>query len=447
MTRVGSWALGYFVNSLWMVPLVFAAAWVAARAVRRVGPQAEHKVWVAALLAEAALPGVQMQWDDVRRAVESLRLWGWGAGDAGQHGRVAIAMGEARLHGGLQLPHGLAVAMVAIYMCSVLYFGVKLAWGLWKTHRMGREAQPMVEMDATVEWWEEHCARAGVEEAVLRISERVHGPATVGMRRGVLVVPAGFFDGMEESEVETVMAHECAHIKRHDFLKNLLYSVAALPVAFHPLLWVTRARLVESREMVCDAMAAEAVAGQERYAWSLLRLASRMVAGETAGTFHAIGIFDANSFERRVMSLMRRRQSTGGALRLAMLGACVAIGATACASALALRVDVAEKAEAKGHPLKVDSGVIAGQVVYQKRPVYPAEAKANHDTVNGPVVLDAVISKEGLIERLRVKQSLRADYDRSALEAVKDWKYQPYLLNGEPVDVETTITVNFSIEK
>jgi outer membrane biosynthesis protein TonB len=45
-----------------------------------------------------------------------------------------------------------------------------------------------------------------------------------------------------------------------------------------------------------------------------------------------------------------------------------------------------------------------------------------------------------------VLKSLRADYDESALEAVKDWTYQPYLINGEPTEVETTITVNYSTE-
>lgn len=147
------------------------------------------------------------------------------------------------------------------------------------------------------------------------------------------------------------------------------------------------------------------------------------------------------------MSLTRRREGTGWALRLAMLVGCVAIGAATCASALALRMNVgAEKSEQPVSP-KIAPGVIAGNVIYQKTPLYPAEAKANQDTVDGPVVLDAIISKEGVVTNLRVRQSLRHDYDVSALEAVKEWRYKPYILNGEPTEVQTTITVNFSIEK
>ncbi|AFL86554.1 TonB family protein [Terriglobus roseus DSM 18391] len=92
-------------------------------------------------------------------------------------------------------------------------------------------------------------------------------------------------------------------------------------------------------------------------------------------------------------------------------------------------------------PARVSSGVMAGQIVTKTTPVYPAIAKAAH--VSGAVVLHAVISKTGAIESLSVvsgHEMLRA----SAVAAVQGWRYRPYLLNGDPTEVETTITVNFS---
>jgi TonB family protein len=275
---------------------------------------------------------------------------------------------------------------------------------------------------------------------MLATSAKVHGPATLGMRRGVLLVPSGFFEGMAETEMDTVMAHECAHMLRHDFAKNVAYSVAALPVAYHPLLWMTFSRLKESREMVCDAIAAEVVAGREKYARSLLRLASLMLKGEPAGTIHAIGIFDANSLERRVMSLTKRSERAGWTVRAAMLAVCVTIGVMTCASAMALRMNVAAEKSESHSAVKVAPGVIAGQAIYQKKPVYPPEAKANH--VEGAVVMEAIISKTGDVQNLRVvsgPEPLRA----ASIDAVKEWKYKPYMLNGEPTEVETTITVTY----
>jgi len=247
------------------------------------------------------------------------------------------------------------------------------------------------------------------------------------------------------------MAHEFAHMVRRDFVKNLLYSLLSLPVAYHPLLWLTRLRVAESREMVCDAMAAEAVAGSESYARSLLRLASLLVKSEPDRTLHAIGIFDANSFERRVMRLSEGRAELGGVRRFATAAVCGVVGLATCASALALRVEVSG-------PVATSTAQVAGSAtltvpalkmvaVYKRPPVYPTEAKAKKDTLNGPVVLAVTVNEDGVPTDVHVKKSLRADYDESALAAVKEWRWNPYLLNGNPVAVDTTVTVNYFLGK
>jgi bla regulator protein blaR1 len=445
MSNAENWMIEYFVNSLWMVPLVFAAAWVAVGMVKSFGPRAEHRVWVLALLLEILLPAVQVRLIEVLRAMSALAFWSWGT-KAGK-GNVSITVSAvARAHEGLHLPHGLLMAIAIVYVCSILYFAARLAWGLSKTYAIERDAEPSELEDTIAARWEWHLRNAGVRDAALLLSEKTRGPATLGIRRGVLMVPPGFFEGMAESELDAVMAHECAHMRRHDFTKNVLYSAITLPVAYHPLLWMTFSKLTESREMVCDAIAAETIAGPERYARSLLRLASLFVQSEPAGTFHAIGIFDANSLERRVMNLMRQKQPTGWALRTTMLAVCVAIGTVTCASALALRMNVSAEKNQKtaDRTVKVDPGVIASNAIYQKNPEYPAEAKANH--IEGAVVLRALISKEGTVENLQIVSGPKELFV-SAIDAVKEWRYRPYVLNGELTEVETIITVNYNLGK
>ena len=441
MSGAESWMIEYFVNSLWMVPLVFAAAWVMARLVKSFGPRAEHRVWVAALWMESLLPALQIRLIDVKHMASGLLFWRWGK-VAGTDGVSVTVAAIGRAHEGLQLSHGLLKAIVVAYTCSILYFAARLAWGLFKTYAIERDAAPAEMADVAATRWEWHLRNAGVRGAAILQSEKVRVPATLGIRRGVLVVPRGFFAGMAENELDAVMAHECAHMQRRDFAKNLTYNVAALPVAYHPLLWLSFSRLAESREMVCDGIAAETLAGRERYAKSLLRLASLFAQSEAARTFHAIGIFDANSLERRVMNLMKQKRSTGLALRTLMLAVCVAVGTLTCASALALRMDVnAERNEkAADRAVEVASGVIAGNAIYQKKPLYPEEAKANH--IEGAVVLRAVISKEGDVKNLQVLSGPK-ELLISTIDAVREWKYRPYLLNGEPTEVKTTITVTY----
>jgi protein TonB len=86
------------------------------------------------------------------------------------------------------------------------------------------------------------------------------------------------------------------------------------------------------------------------------------------------------------------------------------------------------------------SAMMEGMLIRRVQPVYPEAAKAMR--VQGAVVLQAIISKEGRIEHL---QAIRGHFllVQAALDAVRQWRYRPYVLNGEAVEVETQVTVNF----
>jgi protein TonB len=91
------------------------------------------------------------------------------------------------------------------------------------------------------------------------------------------------------------------------------------------------------------------------------------------------------------------------------------------------------------HPIRV-SHWAEGNLIYRVRPEYPEIARQVR--VQGPVQLRAIISKGGTIENL-VVESGHPMLVAAAIKAVRQWRYRPYLLNGEPVEVETEITVNF----
>ena len=92
--------------------------------------------------------------------------------------------------------------------------------------------------------------------------------------------------------------------------------------------------------------------------------------------------------------------------------------------------------------VKVSSGVVAGNLINKVNPVYPAIAKQAH--ITGTVILQAIISKQGTIEGLKVIQG-HPMLVNNAVEAVKQWRYKPYILIGEQVEVETKVTVNFTM--
>ena len=84
--------------------------------------------------------------------------------------------------------------------------------------------------------------------------------------------------------------------------------------------------------------------------------------------------------------------------------------------------------------------MMEGNLIYRIQPEYPALARQVR--VQGTVVLRAVISREGTIENLQVLSG-HPLLVKAAMEAVRQWRYRPYVLNGEPVEVETQVTVNF----
>jgi len=92
-------------------------------------------------------------------------------------------------------------------------------------------------------------------------------------------------------------------------------------------------------------------------------------------------------------------------------------------------------------PIRISEGIQQGNVIRRIVPSYPPLALQAR--VQGVVVLEAVINKEGTIDSLRVVSG-HPLLTRAAIEAVQQWTYRPTLLNGEPVAVVTTITVNFS---
>jgi protein TonB len=92
--------------------------------------------------------------------------------------------------------------------------------------------------------------------------------------------------------------------------------------------------------------------------------------------------------------------------------------------------------------VKVSQGVTSGLLVRKVQPTYPPLAKQAR--ISGAVVLQAVIGKDGTIQNLRAVSG-HPMLIQSAIDAVRQWKYKPYFLNGEPVEVDTQVTVNFTL--
>jgi len=92
--------------------------------------------------------------------------------------------------------------------------------------------------------------------------------------------------------------------------------------------------------------------------------------------------------------------------------------------------------------VNISAGVAAGMIISKTSPVYPDDAKKAG--VSGRVELEAIIGRDGMVQNLKVVSGPDL-LQQAALDAVKTWRYRPYLLNGEPVEVRTIINVVFTL--
>jgi TonB family protein len=105
----------------------------------------------------------------------------------------------------------------------------------------------------------------------------------------------------------------------------------------------------------------------------------------------------------------------------------------------------ARKVESMTKILRVSAGVQASKVISQARPHYPDIAKSYRQ--EGTVVMNATIGTDGKIHDLFITSPAGFGLDEEALGAVRQWTYRPTMLMGEPVEVQTTISVNFSLRR
>jgi beta-lactamase regulating signal transducer with metallopeptidase domain len=169
---------------------------------------------------------------------------------------------------------GLHVDWVAtLWLVGVGLFLLRFASGLAYSHRLRRVGTSPVAPE-----WEARLlgikARLGMSRPVrLLQSALVAVPTVVGWLRPVILFPVGMLAALPPHELESIVAHELAHIKRNDYLVNLLQSLVEVVLFYHPATWWISARIDEERENCCDDLAVATVGDAYTYIRALAGLA------------------------------------------------------------------------------------------------------------------------------------------------------------------------------
>jgi beta-lactamase regulating signal transducer with metallopeptidase domain len=179
-------------------------------------------------------------------------------------------------------------------------------WRAWlKMKEVSRTARARG-ISASINAIAQQCQTAlGLKAATILCSASVDAPLTFGAVRPVIILPERLLEAASPELVTAALGHEMAHIRRRDFMWNLIYELAHLPLSYHRAASLAMRRVRETRELACDEMVAERLMSAKAYARSLVRIASSLTVIERPA--YSLGIFDANNLEERIMKLMERR--------------------------------------------------------------------------------------------------------------------------------------------
>ena len=158
-----------------------------------------------------------------------------------------------------------------VWSLGVLLLSIRLVWGAGQLYGLRRRGQAAT--GAVVATVEQLAARMGVRQPVaVWISAMADGPSVVGWIRPLILLPSATLMGLTPEQLEAVLAHELAHIRRFDYAVNLLQMLVETLLFYHPAVWWVSARMRHERELCCDDLAVESCGNALCYARALTRL-------------------------------------------------------------------------------------------------------------------------------------------------------------------------------
>lgn len=446
MSSLSGFVASYVVNAVWEVALIVAVAWLTSWLLKRLGPQTEHKVWVAALMMSVVTPALPVLWS-LLQSVTGSRMGGVVAVLTTAPGNASPAA-----RGGMIAMSAFWIWwLLAGYAATIVYFTGRLTLKLIAAVGMLPGTSPVTFTPEQDEIWRS-CTRAFELKGVrVLVCAKTRGPVTLKLRKPILLLPPNFTSNCTSQDFLSAIAHECAHLKRRDFQKNLLYEVISLLLAFHPLIRVIQSGIAQTREMICDGMVTEEHVEAGTYARSLVRLAAAMAIGSRDSGNYAVGIFDGNILEKRIMRIRMKKQKAGAAKKYGLLISAAAILLSTVVGTVAMAVPVVPQAESQdktqsstyGHVYKVGHGVSAPVLLHTVPAKYPKAVREKDEKLNGSVVLGLVVDADGMPRDIHIVKSFRADFDAEAVKAVKQYRFRPAMRSGKPVAVSVNVEVKF----
>ena len=434
--------LTFLLNAFWQIALVAAAAALGDWLLRRTLVRYRHFLWVAALGLSLALP-----------LVTSVRQGGSSAPAALPPQQIAFApiaitdvpsissqTSAAGSKSTFQINQRVAIGLLALYLMFFGYRGVQLfrAWARTQAARRGAiPIEPADRIQAIVA----SCQKAiGVAKVSVVSSGSLRAPATIGIRRPLVILPDALVRDAGAEALTAAIGHELVHVRRRDYLLNLIYEIIFLPLSFHPAAALMRRRITQTRELRCDELVAELLLHPEVYARSLVQLAGSAMPFARRARTVTVGIADADILEVRIMSLLKRTKLHAGRRRFLLIAAALLL-VIPCAAAASFAFHVNVNQSLSQEPNQKER---KARLIYHTEAAYTDDARAKN--IEGKVGLSLTVGTDGVVRDVEVTKPLYPSLDQSAVAAARTWRFEPYLKDGQPTAKQVSVEIYFRPE-
>lgn len=413
--------------------IVLAVGHVAALALKRRPAAERHALWLAVLASIAALP--ILVWIPPTFNLRLFQLPGAPISGIRFQVHALSTLGDKVNLLGWALPLWLGGTLL-----MWLRNGVRI-FRLWRLDVRGTRFSVPPEIVRLADYRRR-------SHAPLLTSAETDVPFSWGMLDPGIILPVAAVTWPAE-RLRSVLAHESAHIIRHDWLTQTLAEVVVGVYWFHPLAWHALGRLKREQEHSCDDHALNSGIQPSAYASELLSLAR---GARLRDSWIPVPTeFARNDLEVRMKAVLdshtpRRPSSRTTMVALVVATVAVTLAVTATGAQLngtsQLPATSAQTSTTQVHPdERTLKGIQPPKCIHCPEPLYPKSARDRK--VQGKVIISAVISMEGRPLSVRVKSSPDGDLSKAAVDAIQTWRFEPGTLNKQPVEVAVVIEFGF----
>ena len=405
---------------VWQGLVVALLLWIGLYLLRKRQPQARYAASCAALALLMALP-VATGWLAYRApsatAAGPIAVAITPAGDGAARANAKPAIDWAARFEPWALP---------LWSAGVLFFSLRLVWGCWRVSAMRRGGRPAETEIMTI--IAALANRMGLSRTVRVLTAALpDGPSVVGWVRPVLLLPPAAVLGLSPEQLEAVLAHELAHIRRYDHLVNAAQTLVETLLFYHPAVWWTSARIREERELCCDDMAVKACGDALCFARALTKLERlRVVApapalGSTGGSlmYRVQRLVGANRRDCPPSKLSGILALSLGLASL-MFNVHWAKGQEHPSQDRAFAVTFSPSQDGDAPGVTVDLG--GATLLHRASVMYPEAAR--NSGIQGTVAVEVTLDGRGNVSDAHVVSG-PMELRRSVMSSIFDWHFTP----------------------